>query len=87
MIDWRDMSTGHTAMSRTVGYTASIGAQMIADGQIRERGLLSPLSDVPYETFVRELARRDIQITSECIGLSCQDLTHQQNPQKVGRVS
>jgi saccharopine dehydrogenase-like NADP-dependent oxidoreductase len=69
MIDWRDLRTGHTAMSRTVGYTASIGAQMIANGQIRKRGLLSPLTDVPYEPFVRELARRDIQIRSECVDL------------------
>jgi saccharopine dehydrogenase-like NADP-dependent oxidoreductase len=69
MIDRRDLRTGHTAMSRTVGYTASIGAQMIANGRIRKRGLLSPLIDVPYEPFVRELARRDIQITSECVDL------------------
>jgi saccharopine dehydrogenase-like NADP-dependent oxidoreductase len=69
MIDWRDLRTGHTAMSRTVGYTASIGAQMIANGRIGKRGLLSPLNDVPYEPFVRELARRDIQITCECVDL------------------
>ena len=42
VIDFRDMETGFTAMSRTVGYTASIGAQMIGSGQITKRGLLSP---------------------------------------------
>ena len=67
MIDWRDLDTGHTAMSRTVGYTASIAAQMLARGQIQKRGLLSPLNDVPYAPFVRELARRNIQIKSESV--------------------
>jgi saccharopine dehydrogenase-like NADP-dependent oxidoreductase len=60
----RDLETGHSAMSRTVGYTASIGAQMIASGQITGRGLLSPVNDVPYEPFVRELQRRGIRATS-----------------------
>ena len=32
VIDFRDLDTGFTAMSRTVGYTASIGAQMIGAG-------------------------------------------------------
>lgn len=65
IIDRRDLETGLTAMSRTVGYTASIGAQMIAAGQISKRGVLSPVRDVPYGTFVRELEKRGIQVTSE----------------------
>lgn len=64
VIDRRDLGTGHTAMSRTVGYTASIGAQMIARGQISKRGLLSPVNDVPYEPLVRELQKRGVQVTS-----------------------
>jgi lysine 6-dehydrogenase len=65
VIDWRDLVTGFTAMSRTVGYTASIGAQMIGSGAITKRGLLSPVNDVPYEAFVHELGKRDIRVTSE----------------------
>ena len=65
MIDFRDFETGFTAMNRTVGYTASIGAMMIGTGQITKRGLLSPVTDVPYETFVRELDKRGIRVTSE----------------------
>ena len=42
---------------------------MIANAQISKRGLLSPLTDVPYELFVRELAQHDILITSESVGL------------------
>ena len=63
VIDRRDLETGHTAMSRTVGYTASIGSLMIGSGRIAKRGLLSPLNDVPYEPLVRELAQRGIQVT------------------------
>lgn len=64
MIDFRDLKTGLTAMSRTVGFTASIGAQLIASGQLKKRGLLSPLTDIPYEVLVRELEKRDVQISS-----------------------
>ncbi len=64
VLDFRDLETGLTAMSRTVGFTASIGAQMIASGAISQRGLLSPLTDIPYEPFARELERRGIQIES-----------------------
>jgi saccharopine dehydrogenase-like NADP-dependent oxidoreductase len=64
VIDLRDPDTGHTAMCRTVGYTASIGAQMIASGQISKRGLLAVVNDVPFAPLVRELEKRGIQITS-----------------------
>ena len=68
VIDQRDLATGFTAMSRTVGYTASIGAQLLGTGQITRRGLLSPLHDVPYPVFVEELARRNIQVTMTADG-------------------
>ena len=64
-IDRRDLETGFTAMSRTVGYTASIGAMMIGTGQISKRGLLSPVNDVPYEFMKREWEKRGINISSE----------------------
>lgn len=70
MIDKRDLQTGFMAMNRTVGFTAGIGAMMVARGQISERGVLSPVNDVPYEPFVQELARRDIQVTSDEIEIS-----------------
>jgi len=49
-------------MQRTVGFTASIGAQMILRGDITAKGLLSPLNDVPYSLFEKELRKRNIQI-------------------------
>jgi saccharopine dehydrogenase-like NADP-dependent oxidoreductase len=66
LIDRRDLDTGITAMGRTVGFTASIGAQMIGSGEITARGVLSPLTDVPFEAFRRELERRNISV----VGLS-----------------
>jgi len=65
IIDRRDLETGFTAMSRCVGYTASIGAQMIGSGALRRRGLLSPLRDVPYDIFKQELQKRGINISEE----------------------
>jgi saccharopine dehydrogenase-like NADP-dependent oxidoreductase len=67
MIDRRDLQTGFTAMNRTVGYTASIGAQMIATGKITKRGVLAPVNDIPYVDLKRELARRGIRLTSELV--------------------
>jgi saccharopine dehydrogenase-like NADP-dependent oxidoreductase len=65
VIDRRDLETGFTAMSRTVGYTTSIGALMIGTGKITKRGVLSPINDIPYEPFAQELRKRGIRITSE----------------------
>ena len=67
VVDRRDLATGFTAMSRTVGFTASIGAQMLVRGDVRGSGLLSPVNDVPFDVFSAELARRGIGITSEFV--------------------
>jgi len=64
LVDRRDLHTGLSAMSRLVGFTASIGAQMIGSGAINRPGLLSPTRDVPYQTFVDALQARGPQITS-----------------------
>jgi lysine 6-dehydrogenase len=61
MIDRRDLDTGLMAMQRTVGYTASIGAQMLLRGDIKQRGLLTPTRDIPYNIFIDELKKRVIQ--------------------------
>ncbi len=65
VIDLRDLTTGLLAMNRTVGYTASIGAQMILRGDIRKRGLLSPLTDIPTDIFFAELRERGITAERE----------------------
>jgi len=60
LVDYRDLKTGLFAMNRTVGYTASIAAQMIANGDINKKGLLTPIRDVPYEKFIDEIKKRGI---------------------------
>ncbi len=62
MLDMRDLQTGLFAMNRTVGYTASIVAQMIASGDIRGKGLLTAIRDIPYMKFLREVSKRGIKI-------------------------
>jgi len=62
LIDYRDLDTGLFAMNRTVGYTASIAAQMILKGQITAAGVLSPTRDVPAGDLLRELKARGMKI-------------------------
>jgi len=62
MLDRRDLETGLFAMNRTVGFTASILAQMLANEEITRKGLLTPIRDVPYRRFIDELAARGIAI-------------------------
>ena len=69
IIDHRDLATGFTAMSRTVGFTASIGALLIGSGRLDKHGLLSPLRDIPYDLFKEELAKRNILISEETSAL------------------
>lgn len=61
VLDLRDLESGLLAMQRTVGFTASIGAQMLLRGEIPGRGLLSPLTDVPAEPFFAALQRRGVR--------------------------
>jgi len=61
LIDKRDLQTGFTAMQRTVGFTASIGAQLILDGEIDKEGILSP-TDIDLALISREIENRDIDI-------------------------
>ncbi len=62
LFDMRDLETGLFAMNRTVGYTASIVAQMIVNGEIKGRGLLTPIRDIPYKQFLTEINKRGINI-------------------------
>ncbi|MBC8495349.1 saccharopine dehydrogenase NADP-binding domain-containing protein [archaeon] len=62
VVDKRDLKTGLMAMSRTVGFTASIIAQMILDGRIKGEGILNPCIDVPYQEFIKELRKRNIEV-------------------------
>ncbi|MBN2430453.1 MAG: saccharopine dehydrogenase NADP-binding domain-containing protein [Acidobacteria bacterium] len=62
LTDHRDLDTGLSAMSRTVGFTAAIGARLILDGRITRRGVLSAVRDVPFAPLEMELARQGIHV-------------------------
>ncbi|MEZ4457650.1 MAG: saccharopine dehydrogenase C-terminal domain-containing protein [Gemmatimonadales bacterium] len=62
LIDRRDLETGYTAMQRTVAFPMSIGAQMILDGRLTQRGVVEP-SAVPAEPLFAGLAERGLTVT------------------------
>jgi saccharopine dehydrogenase-like NADP-dependent oxidoreductase len=59
----RDLATGLMAMSMGVAYPACIAAEMIVKGDITQKGVLSPVTDVPCDDFINQLNRRGIKIT------------------------
>jgi saccharopine dehydrogenase-like NADP-dependent oxidoreductase len=63
LIDYRDLATGLFAMNRTVGFTASVAAQLILTGKIRQKGVLTPVRDVPALEVVRELEKRGMKVS------------------------
>jgi saccharopine dehydrogenase-like NADP-dependent oxidoreductase len=62
LIDRRDLTTGFTAMQRTVGYTMGLGARMILKRELPRCGLLSPV-EIPYDLFEKGLAEFGMRIT------------------------
>lgn len=62
MVDCADPATGLLAMSRVVGYPASIVAQMILRGDISRPGVGSPARDVPPAPFLKALRQRGIVV-------------------------
>jgi saccharopine dehydrogenase-like NADP-dependent oxidoreductase len=65
MIDYRDLTTGLFAMNRTVGFTSSIAALMILNGEVTQTGVLSPVRHVPPDRFIEEIKLRGIQINKK----------------------
>jgi len=78
MLDMRDLETGLFAMNRTVGYTASIVAQMIFNGEIKGKGLLTPIRDIPYRRFLAEISKRGITIKEK---IETEEVLHIPNSQ------
>lgn len=58
----RDLVTGLMAMSMGVGYPACIAAEMIVNGEITKKGVLSPAIDVPCDVFMDQLNKRGIKV-------------------------
>jgi lysine 6-dehydrogenase len=62
IVDKFDEATGLSAMMRTTAFPASIIAQMMASGNVSERGATPQEKAIDAEKFVAELARRNIEI-------------------------
>jgi len=62
IVDKQDEKTGLSAMMRTTSFPASIIAQMMARGDVSERGATPQEKVIDPEKFVAELARRNIEI-------------------------
>jgi lysine 6-dehydrogenase len=62
VIDRFDQETGLSAMQRTTAFPASIIAQMMARGEMLEKGAIPQERCVPPDAFVKELAARNIEI-------------------------
>lgn len=62
IVDKQDEATGMSAMMRTTAFPASIIAQMMASGDVLERGATPQEKAIDPDKFVAELERRNIQI-------------------------
>ena len=60
----RGLDHTHTAISRTVGLPAAIGAKLILNGQIENRGVLYPWAPEVYRPVLKELAELGIAYSS-----------------------
>jgi len=54
---------GKDAYARNVGYPLSIGAQMLAKGQVKSAGVIAPEAAFDPIAFIRELGKRRIKVT------------------------
>lgn len=62
IVDRQDEVTGLSAMMRTTAFPASIIAQMMAKGNVTERGAIPQEKAIDPEKFVDELRRRNIDL-------------------------
>ena len=62
IVDKQDEATGLSAMMRTTAFPASIIAQMMARGDVLQRGATPQEKAIDAEKFVAELERRNINI-------------------------
>jgi lysine 6-dehydrogenase len=62
LLDYFDEARGVSAMRRTTGYSLAITGLMQTDGRITETGVHTPDAAVPFAEYVRELAKRRIDL-------------------------
>jgi lysine 6-dehydrogenase len=62
LLDFHDDANGITAMERTTGFSLSITGQIQAARQVLATGVLTPDLAIPADTYVAELAKRNVRI-------------------------
>jgi lysine 6-dehydrogenase len=62
-VDYSNEAEGLTAMMRMTAFPASAIAQMLARGDIKDKGVLAPENVVPAKLFLAEMAGRGITLT------------------------
>jgi lysine 6-dehydrogenase len=62
LLDYHDEARGVSAMRRTTGYSLAITGLMQTDGRISATGVHTPDTAVPFGEYVRELAKRRIEL-------------------------
>ena len=62
MVVRKDLEKNVTAMARATANTISVVAQMVGNGMITERGVIAPESVVPGREFIKEMAKRGVDI-------------------------
>ncbi len=65
MVDRYDEKTRMTSMMRTTAWPAAIVLQMIVSGDIGKRGAVRQELDIPAQSFLRQMAKRGIEIRYE----------------------
>jgi saccharopine dehydrogenase-like NADP-dependent oxidoreductase len=65
MVDDYDEETHLSAMTRTTAFPASIIAQMMCRGDIREKGAIPQEKCVPTDLFIAALAERGLRLSKE----------------------
>ena len=70
MVDYFDTERQYTSMGKTTSFPASIGAQMIMSGQIKQRGVVFPenvFGGDLYDPFMEELAARGVSVSHDVV--------------------
>jgi lysine 6-dehydrogenase len=62
LLDYYDAAHGISAMMRTTGYSLAIIGLMQVDGGITTTGVHTPDEAVPFAEYVKELAKRGVEI-------------------------
>ncbi|MCD5322854.1 MULTISPECIES: saccharopine dehydrogenase family protein [Pontibacillus] len=62
MVTYKDRSNNVTAMARATANTISVVAQLIGSKQITKRGVHPPEKIVPGDIYIKEMAKRGVEI-------------------------